>query len=149
MTRPVDPERRRRREYEHDYLLPEEPPVVEEEVTARDGYGKARAVRTICAVIDIVCWVFALVLLLHILLVVAGANMGNGFATFIAGWAGGIDFGLDGLFTPANEKAAVLLNEGVAALLWLAIGALLTHLISRVALPVDERRAWFRRSVRP
>jgi hypothetical protein len=149
MTRPVDPERRRHREYEHDYLLPEEPPVVEEEVTAHDGYGKARAVRTICAVIDIVCWVFALVLLLHILLVVAGANMGNGFATFITGWAGGIDFGLDDLFTPANEKAAVLLNEGVAALLWLAIGALLTHLISRVALPVDERRAWYRRSVRP
>lgn len=145
MTGPVDPERPRPGEH----LSPVEPPVVEEDVAARGDHGKTRAVRTVCAVIDVVCWVFALVLLLHILLVVAGANMGNGFASFITSWAGGVDLGLDGLFSPADERMAVLLNEGVAALLWLAIGALLTNLISRVALPVDERRAWYRRSVRP
>jgi hypothetical protein len=145
MTQPVDPERPRFIEY----LLSAERPVVEKEVAARDYTGKARTVCTLCTVISTVCWVFALVLLLHALLVVAGAGTGTGFASFIASWAGGIGLGVDTLFTPADERMAVLLNVGVAALAWLAIGALLTFLISHVALPADERRAWYRRSARP
>jgi hypothetical protein len=125
-------------------------PVVEERVVEeRDDYRKARTVRTVCAVIDIVCWTFAIVLLVHIFLVVAGANAGNGFFQFVAGWAGGITLGLDGLFTPDNQSVAVLFNEGLAAALWLIIAALLTNLITRLALPADHRRAWYRRTVRP
>ncbi|WP_086664027.1 hypothetical protein [Lentzea kentuckyensis] len=125
-------------------------PVVEERVVEeRDDYRKVRTVRTVCAVIDIVCWTFAIVLLVHIFLVVAGANAGNGFFQFVAGWASGITLGLDGLFTPDSQAVAVLFNEGLAAALWLILGALLTNLITRLALPVDHRRAWYRRSVRP
>lgn len=123
-------------------------PVVEE-IVERDDYRKVRTVRTVCAVIDIVCWTFAIVLLVHIFLVVAGANAGNGFFQFVAGWAGGITLGLDGLFTTETPQVAVLFNEGLAALLWLLIGALLTNLITRIALPVDYRQAWYRRQVRP
>lgn len=121
-------------------------PVVEEVVERDDTYRKVRTVHTVCAVIDVVCWLFAIVLFVHIFLVIADANPGNGFFQFVAGWAGGITLGLDGLFTPASPKAAVLLNEGLAALLWLVIGALLTNLITRLALPVDHRRAWYRRT---
>ena len=121
-------------------------PVVEEVVEQDDTYRKVRTVHTVCAVIDVVCWVFAIVLFVHIFLVMADANAGNGFFQFVAGWASGITLGLDGLFTPASPKAAVLLNEGLAALLWLVIGALLTNLITRLALPVDHRRAWYRRT---
>lgn len=121
-------------------------PMVEEVVEQDDTYRKVRTVHTVCAVIDVVCWVFAIVLFVHIFLVMADANAGNGFFQFVAGWAGGITLGLDGLFTPASPKAAVLLNEGLAALLWLLIAALLTNLITRLALPVDHRRAWYRRT---
>lgn len=121
-------------------------PMVEEVVEQDDTYRKVRTVHTVCAVIDVVCWVFAIVLFVHIFLVMADANAGNGFFQFVAGWASGITLGLDGLFTPASPKAAVLLNEGLAALLWLVIGALLTSLITRLALPVDHRRAWYRRT---
>jgi hypothetical protein len=121
-------------------------PVVEEVVEHDDTYRKVRTVHAVCAVIDVVCWVFAIVLFVHIFLVMADANAGNGFFQFVAGWASGITLGLDGLFTPASPKAAVLLNEGLAALLWLVIGALLTNLITRLALPVDHRRAWYRRT---
>jgi hypothetical protein len=44
---------------------------------------------------------------------------------------------------------ATLPPKGLAALLWLVIGALLTNLITRVALPSGHRRAWYRRTVRP
>jgi len=123
-------------------------PVVEEVVERDDAYRKARTVYTVCAVIDVVCWVFAIVLFVHIFLVVAEANAGNGFFQFVAGWAGGITLGLDGLFTTESPKTAVLFNEGLAALLWLLIGALLTNLITRLALPAEHRRAWYRKSVR-
>lgn len=122
-------------------------PVVEEQVVERDDdYRRVRTVRTVCAVIDVVCWTFAIVLLVHIFLVIAGANAGNGFFQFVAGWADGITLGLDGLFTPENAAVATLLNEGLAALLWLVIGGLLTALITRIALPVGHRRAWYRRT---
>jgi hypothetical protein len=121
-------------------------PVVEEVVERDDTYRKARTVYTVCAVIDIVCWTFAIVLLVHIFLVVADANTANGFFQFVSGWASGITLGLDGLFAPASPKVAVLLNEGLAAVLWLLIAALLTNLITRLALPVDHRRAWYRRT---
>lgn len=124
-------------------------PVVEEVVERDDDYRRLRTVRTVCAIIDIICWTFAIVLLVHIFLVIAGANAGNGFFQFVAGWADGITLGLDGLFTPDNASVATLLNEGLAALLWLVIGALLTNLITRVALPSGHRRAWYRRTVRP
>ncbi|NKE61010.1 hypothetical protein FXN61_31195 [Lentzea sp. PSKA42] len=124
-------------------------PAVEEVVERDDSYRKVRTVHTVCAVIDIVCWTFAIVLLVHIFLVVADANAANGFFQFVAGWANGITLGLDGLFTPDSEKVAVLFNEGLAAILWLLIGTLLTNLITRLALPADHRRAWYRRTVRP
>ncbi|WP_156213747.1 hypothetical protein [Lentzea aerocolonigenes] len=124
-------------------------PVVEEVVERDDTYRRARTVHIICAVIDVVCWAFAIVLFVHIFLVVADANAANGFFQFVAGWASGITLGLDGLFTPDSPKVAVLFNEGLAAVLWLAIGALLTNLIARLALPVEHRRAWYRRTVRP
>jgi uncharacterized membrane protein len=123
-------------------------PVVEEVVERDDTYRRARTVYTVCAVIDVVCWVFAIVLFVHIFLVVAEANAGNGFFQFVAGWAGGITLGLDGLFTTESPKTAVLFNEGLAALLWLLIGALLTNLITRLALPAEHRRAWYRKTVR-
>lgn len=74
--------------------------------------------------------------------------MSNGFAQFVTGWAAGVDLGLSGLFTPANEKVQVALNEGIAVVLWLIIGSALTTLIARVVLPDPERRTWYRRTVR-
>lgn len=143
MTDPRDAELRR--PTEHMPRVNE--PVVEEQVVERDNdYRRVRTVRTVCAVIDVVCWTFAIVLLVHIFLVIAGANAGNGFFQFVAGWADGITLGLDGLFTPENASVATLLNEGLAALLWLVIGGLLTALITRIALPVGHRRAWYRRT---
>lgn len=150
MTQPRDPELRRPTQQmpavEREEVVQRQPAVEREEIVER-GDSKVRTVRMVCAVIDVICWIFAIVLAIHIFLVVAGANMGNGFAQFVSGFAGGVNLGLNDLFTPASEKVAVLLNEGLAAVLWLVIGAVLTNLITRLALPVTERRAWYRSRV--
>ncbi|WP_433263122.1 hypothetical protein ACQPZF_31330 [Actinosynnema sp. CS-041913] len=120
---------------------------VREEVVER-GDGRVRAVRVVCAVIDLICWLFAIVLAVHIFLVIAGANPANGFAQLITSWSAGVSLGLRDLFTPANDGLRTLLNDGLAAVLWLVLGAVLTNVITRVALPAGERRLWYRRTVR-
>ncbi|GGP51093.1 hypothetical protein [Saccharothrix coeruleofusca] len=121
-----------------------EPMEQREEVVER-GDSRVRSVRVTCAVIDVVCWVFAVVLAVHIFLVVAGANPANGFARMIESWSAGVSLGLRDLFTPASATLRVLLNDGLAAVLWLVIGAVLTNLVTRVALPAGERHYWYRR----
>ncbi|XVS62777.1 hypothetical protein ACQPYE_31620 [Actinosynnema sp. CA-299493] len=126
----------------------EEPVYPREEEVVERGDGRVRAVRVACAVIDVLCWLFAIVLAIHIFLVIGGANPANGFAQLVESWSAGVSLGLRDLFTPANAGLRTLLNDGLAALLWLLIGAVLTNVISRVALPSHERRVWYRRTVR-
>lgn len=116
--------------------------AVEEQPTARLGL-----VRILNGIISVVTGLFAVVLLIHILLVVGEANMGNAFAQFVTNWANAVNLGLTNLFTVANEKLQVALNEGLAALLWLVIGAVLTTLIARILVP-DAGHVWYRRTVR-
>lgn len=119
-------------------------PVERDEVVVEPG-GRLRVARALNGLISLVTSLFALVLALHIVLVVAEANMGNGFAQFVQSWAAAVDLGMDNLFTPSSEKARIALNEGVAAILWLIIGGALTTIIGRVLLPGPERRVWYRR----
>ena len=123
-------------------------PYHREEVVYEEPTGRLGLVRIVNGLISIVTGLFAVVLAIHIVLVVGEANMSNGFAQFITGWAAAVDLGLDNLFTPANEKAQVALNEGIAAILWLIIGAVLTTLIARIMLPDVGQRTWYRRTVR-
>jgi hypothetical protein len=106
----------------------------EEEVVAVPD-GRTRAVRAIIGVIRFITGLFALVLVLHIVLVLAGANFGNSFAQFIQDFAANVNLGLNTLFTFENDSIRIAVNEGLAALLWLIIGIGLTTLIARVFAP--------------
>jgi len=126
---------------------PYEDEVVEEGVSNPD-YRRIRAVNIVCTIINVITALFAIVLAVHIVLVLGSANMANGFASFVESWAANIRLGLNGLFTPESAKLATFLNEGLAAILWLALGALLTYLIRRFALPGPRRLQRYRRVVR-
>ena len=122
-------------------------PVVEEGVVDPD-LKRVRTVRTVNAIIRIVCSLFAVVLAINIILVLAEANPDNGFASLIDSWSSAVSLGLRDLFTPANDKLAVLLNDGLAAIIWLIIGAALTYAIRMFALPGPRRATRYRRVVR-
>jgi uncharacterized membrane protein len=101
-----------------------------------DRYAKrVRTVRMVCSAITFVCVLFAVVLVMQIVLVLAEANPRNGFASFVDGFSSAVSLGFDGLFTPDSAKAAVFFNYGAAAVVWLLISAALTYLIRRFALP--------------
>jgi hypothetical protein len=122
-------------------------PAVEEETV--DSYARrVSVVRKVCTVITMICGLFALVLAVHIVLVLAEANPNNGFASFINSFSGGVSLGLRNLFTPDSQKLRVFLNDGVAAIGWLVLGAALTYGIRQFALPGPRRSVRYRRVVR-
>ena len=81
------------------------------------------------------CGLFAVVLVAQIVMVMGEANPANGVASFVRDFSSAVSLGFDNLFTPANVKFQVLLNDGFAAVVWLAFGAVVTTLIRRFALP--------------
>jgi hypothetical protein len=125
------------------------PPPAGEEVVrdhVEDSRAKrVRTVRMVTSAITFVCAFFAVVLAVQIILVLAEANPGNGFASFVDGFSSAVSLGFDGLFTPDSAKAAVLFNYGAAAIVWLLISAALTYLIRRFALPGPRDAVRYRR----
>jgi hypothetical protein len=119
-------------------------PMVEEEV-ADPRLRRIRAVRIVNAIINFICGLFAVVLALHIVLVLGNANPANGFASFIDSWSSAVSLGLRNLFTPGSLKLRVLFNDGLAAIVWLVIGAVLTYLIRQFALPGPQTSVQYRR----
>lgn len=96
---------------------------------------RTRVVRIACTIVNILCGLFAVVLVSRIVLVIGEANSANGVASFVRGFSSAVSLGFDDLFTPDSVKFQVLLNSGLAAIAWLAFGALVTTLIRRLALP--------------
>lgn len=138
MNHPVDPDRTRL-----DLNPADPPPVVAEPVVGEEivdpDQSRRRTVRVVNTIINVICAIFAVVLALHIVLVIGEANQENGFASLIDGWSAAVSLGLRDLFVPENLKVRTFLNDGLAAIAWLAIGGLLTYLIRRLALPGPRR----------
>lgn len=76
--------------------------------------------------------VIALILAMHILFVVFEANPGNAIVRTIDGWALDLSFGLRDLFLPDDERVRVLVNFGIAAIVYLVAGRILAGLIRRI-----------------
>ena len=90
-------------------------------------------VRFLVGVIRWVGVIFAVVLVVHVLLTVGGANPGNGITTFFADWADTFSIGFKDLFTPDDAELRVLVNDGIAAVFWLAVTAIAAKLLRRLA----------------
>jgi hypothetical protein len=119
-----------------------EPPLVESPSPLAQALDRqqrrsdrTRTVRIVCTIVNVLCGLFAVVLVAHIVMVVGEANPANGVASFVRGFSTAVSLGFNDLFTPDNAKFQVLLNYGFAALAWLAFGAVVTTLIRRFALP--------------
>jgi hypothetical protein len=123
----------------------EQSPVVEQEEVGDPDHRRRRTVGIVCTVINVVCGVFAVVLALHIILVLGSANMANGFAGMIDSWSSAVSLGLRDLFVPSDLKVRTFLNDGLAAIAWIVIAALLTFLVRRFALPSPRRVSHYRR----
>lgn len=99
------------------------------------GRPELRAVRAFRTIINTACGLFAVVLLARIIMVISGANPANGVAAFVQDWSAGVSLGFDNVFIPATATVQIVLNDGLAALVWLGGGWVVTTLVRRLALP--------------
>jgi hypothetical protein len=83
-------------------------------------------------VVELAAVVIAAIIVVHIIFVLVGANGGNSIVSTDADWAGSLAAWFRNLFTPSNAKLAVLVNYGLAALFYLAIGRIVASIVSRV-----------------
>jgi hypothetical protein len=95
--------------------------------TARRGAG------LIASLLRIVGLLIVAVLVVFIVLTLLDANFANTFAAAVKDLAGGLDLGLSNLFLPADPKVRVLLNYGVAAIIWFVITSVVVRLVRRVS----------------
>lgn len=72
-----------------------------------------------------------LVLVLHIVLSLF-ANPGHEVTVLVARAAEVFDLGLSNLFLPGSEAARVIVNYGIAALLWYLIMIVVVRLVRRI-----------------
>ncbi|HVK20902.1 MAG TPA: hypothetical protein VM677_06030 [Actinokineospora sp.] len=75
----------------------------------------------------------ALILVVHVILVMGDANQGNGITSFFRSWADPLALAFKNLFTPDDQKLAVLVNYGLAAVFWLVVSTVVAKLIRRLA----------------
>ncbi|MBN9101152.1 MULTISPECIES: hypothetical protein [unclassified Pseudonocardia] len=95
--------------------------------TARRGAG------LLASVLRIIGLLIVAVLVVFIVLTLLDANFGNTFAAAIKDLAGNFDLGLSNLFLPADPKVGVLLNYGVAAIIWYVITSVVVRIVRRVS----------------
>ncbi|WP_436790679.1 hypothetical protein [Yinghuangia sp. YIM S10712] len=83
-------------------------------------------------VIRIVTAVVVGILVLHILLVLLEANPANDLVSTLADWANGLSGWSEDLFTPDGYKARIFVNEGLAAVVYVLIGGVLSRAATRI-----------------
>lgn len=72
----------------------------------------------------------AVLLTLHVVLTVGGANPANAITQFVANWAEPLALGFENLFPkPEAPKLDVLVNYGIAAVFWLIVTSLVTRVL--------------------
>ena len=102
--------------------------------------GSARVFSLLATVVRVVCTIIAALILVHAVFVLFEANPQNPLVTFTAGWRDTFGWFTKNLFTPSDPKIAEAINDGLAALIWVVVGSMLSKLVVRLA-PTSSAKA--------
>ena len=94
--------------------------------------GLARAAGIAATVVAVAATIVAVVLALHIAFVVFSANPANPIVRTVNDRAQGFAWEFRDMFTPKDERVAVLVNYGIAAIVYLIAGRVGAGLIRRI-----------------
>jgi hypothetical protein len=96
------------------------------------GTGSARVFALLATIVRVLCSVIAALIVIHAIFVLSEANPDNLLVRFTAGWRDTFGWFTKNLFTPKDPKIAEAINDGLAALIWVVVGSLLSKLIVRL-----------------
>jgi hypothetical protein len=102
--------------------------------------GTARLVTLLATIVRVVCSVIAALIVIHAVFVLFEANPENLLVRFTAGWRDTFGWFTKNLFMPSDPKIAETVNDGLAALIWVVAGSLLSKLILRLT-PASKAKA--------
>jgi hypothetical protein len=94
--------------------------------------GAARIFSLLATTVRVVCSVIAAVIVIYAVFVLFEANPQNMLVRFAADWRTTFGWFTEDLFTPTDPKIAETINAGLAALIWVVLGTLLSKLIVRL-----------------
>ena len=94
--------------------------------------GAARVFSLVATIVRAVCSVIAVVIVIHAVFVLFEANPANALVEFTTGWRDTFGWFTKDLFAPSDPKIAEAINDGLAALIWVVAGSLLSKLIVRL-----------------
>jgi hypothetical protein len=109
-------------------------------MTAMASNGAARLFALLATIVRAVCSVIAALIVIHAVFVLFEANPDNLLVRFTAGWRDTFGWFTKDLFTPSDPKIAEAINDGLAALIWVVVGSLLSKLIVRLT-PASKAKA--------
>jgi hypothetical protein len=101
----------------------------------------ARVFTLLATVVRVVCSVIAALIVVHAVFVLFEANPENFLVQFTTGWRDTFGWFTKDLFTPSDPKIAEAINDGLAALIWVVAGSLVSKLILRLAPSTSKARA--------
>jgi hypothetical protein len=103
---------------------------------AREGNGLRTGVRrvsdTAAGLVRVLAMIICVLLALHIAFVVFSANHDNAIVRTVNTWADWFAWRFRDMFVPKDERVAVLVNYGIAAVVYLVVGRVVAGLIRRV-----------------
>jgi hypothetical protein len=100
----------------------------------------ARVATLLATVVRVACSVVAALIVVHAVFVLFEANPENLLVRFTAGWRDTFGWFTKNLFMPSDPKIAETVNDGLAALIWVVAGSLLSKLILRLT-PASKAKA--------
>lgn len=108
-----------------------EPPPRRRDYADREPRFHGPSADSIGRAVQVFSGLISLAFVLHIIFVVAGANHESGFVAFVYSVAKFFVFGLGDVFTPGDPTIGVVLNYGLAALVYLALGRIIARALRR------------------
>ena len=100
----------------------------------------ARVFDLLATVVRVVAAVIAALIVIHAAFVLFEANPQNGLVQFTEGIRNTFGWFTRDLFTKPNPKMAEVINDALAALIWVVVGSLVSKLIVRFA-PTTKAKA--------
>lgn len=82
--------------------------------------------------VELAALIIATIIVLHIIFVLVDANAGNALVRTDADWSSTLAAWFRDLFTLSNAKLGVVVNYGLAALFYLALGRIVASVVNRV-----------------
>jgi hypothetical protein len=95
--------------------------------------GAARVLTLLATIVRVVCSVIAALIVIYAVFVLFEANPANVLVEFTAGVRDTFGWFTRDLFAPSDPKIAEAVNDGLAALIWVVVGSLVSKLLVRLA----------------